>query len=324
MHAADFASPAVARLREDLALALRAAAFHGLAEGVCNHFSVALPDGSTASSSIRAGCTGARSAPTTSCWSTRRHRLAGRHPVEPTAMFIHAAVHRIAGKAWCCTPTCPMRPRSRSPPTARSIPLSQNAMRFHGRIAIDPSYNGLALDSAEGERIARAMRGEDVAFLGNHGVIVCGARRPTPTTTCTTWSACACTRCWRSTGRPLARVNDALAARVRGRSRASASSRTCTSRRCGGCSPDVRARRPGAAGCGQRRALRVRQRGRPAERVRRRQGPPLLLVHSVNAAASAAEVRPLHEHYRATRTVLSLDLPGYGFSDRSDRATRRA
>ncbi len=49
------------------------------------------------------------------------------------------------------------------------------------------------------------------------------------------------------------------------------------------------------------------------------QGPPLLLIHSINAAASAAEVRPLHEHYRATRTVFSIDLPGYGFSDRSDR-----
>jgi hypothetical protein len=49
-------------------------------------------------------------------------------------------------------------------------------------------------------------------------------------------------------------------------------------------------------------------------------GAPLLLVHSVNAAAAAAEVRPLHEHYRATRQVFSLDLPGYGFSERSDRA----
>ncbi len=48
-------------------------------------------------------------------------------------------------------------------------------------------------------------------------------------------------------------------------------------------------------------------------------GPPLVLVHSVNASASAAEVRPLHEHYRATHTVFSIDLPGYGFSDRSDR-----
>jgi pimeloyl-ACP methyl ester carboxylesterase len=48
-------------------------------------------------------------------------------------------------------------------------------------------------------------------------------------------------------------------------------------------------------------------------------GAPLLLVHSVNAAASAAEVAPIYEHYRATRTVFAVDLPGYGFSDRSDR-----
>ncbi len=41
-------------------------------------------------------------------------------------------------------------------------------------------------------------------------------------------------------------------------------------------------------------------------------GPPLLLVHSVNAAASAAEVRPLHDHYAAFHTVFSPDLPGFG------------
>ena len=48
-------------------------------------------------------------------------------------------------------------------------------------------------------------------------------------------------------------------------------------------------------------------------------GPPLLLIHSVNAAAAAAEVRPLYEHYQATHTVFAPDLPGYGFSERSDR-----
>lgn len=47
--------------------------------------------------------------------------------------------------------------------------------------------------------------------------------------------------------------------------------------------------------------------------------PPLLLVHSVNAAASAAEVAPLYDHYRQTRPTYAIDLPGYGFSDRSDR-----
>jgi pimeloyl-ACP methyl ester carboxylesterase len=46
---------------------------------------------------------------------------------------------------------------------------------------------------------------------------------------------------------------------------------------------------------------------------------PLLLIHSINAAASAAEVRPLYEHYRHERPVFAIDLPGYGFSDRSDR-----
>ena len=45
-HLADYDSSEVAALRADLALALRAASMHGLSEGVCNHFSVELPDGS--------------------------------------------------------------------------------------------------------------------------------------------------------------------------------------------------------------------------------------------------------------------------------------
>lgn len=49
------------------------------------------------------------------------------------------------------------------------------------------------------------------------------------------------------------------------------------------------------------------------------QWAPLLLIHSVNAAASAAEVAPLFRHYSAERIVLALELPGFGLSDRSDR-----
>jgi len=48
-------------------------------------------------------------------------------------------------------------------------------------------------------------------------------------------------------------------------------------------------------------------------------GPPLVLVHSVDAAASAAEVRPVFEHCRATHTVFAIDLPGFGFSERANR-----
>ncbi|QIK37737.1 alpha/beta fold hydrolase [Caldichromatium japonicum] len=45
-------------------------------------------------------------------------------------------------------------------------------------------------------------------------------------------------------------------------------------------------------------------------------GRPLLLVHSINAAASSFEMRPLFEHYRSQRPVYSLDLPGFGHSER--------
>lgn len=171
-------SPAVAALREDLALALRAAHFHGLSEGVCNHFSVTVPGRSDWFLLNPRGL----------LWSEMRaddvvlvdaqgERLAGRHPVEPTAMFIHAAMHRVAARNCVLHTHMPYATAltltgQRAPDTT----LSQNAMRFHDRIAIDPLYNGLALSAAEGERMARQASGRDVLFLANHGVIVCGDR----------------------------------------------------------------------------------------------------------------------------------------------------
>ncbi|MFK8014867.1 MAG: alpha/beta fold hydrolase [Gammaproteobacteria bacterium] len=48
-------------------------------------------------------------------------------------------------------------------------------------------------------------------------------------------------------------------------------------------------------------------------------GPPLLLIHSINASGSAYEVKPLYDHYAKTRRVYAPDLPGFGFSERSNR-----
>ncbi len=48
-------------------------------------------------------------------------------------------------------------------------------------------------------------------------------------------------------------------------------------------------------------------------------GRPLVLVHAINAAGSAYEMRPLFERYRGQRPVYAPDLPGFGFSERSDR-----
>ncbi|VFR39138.1 Ribulose-5-phosphate 4-epimerase and related epimerases and aldolases [plant metagenome] len=171
-------SAGVAALREDLALALRAAAHHGLGEGVCNHFSVALPDEDGLFLLNPRGLMWEEiHAADIVLVDAEGQVLAGRHEVEPTAMFIHAAIHRIAGKT-CVLHTHMPYATALTLVTDRALDttLSQNAMRFHGRIAVDEHYNGLALDTGEGERIARAMDGADVAFLGNHGVVVCGER----------------------------------------------------------------------------------------------------------------------------------------------------
>jgi ribulose-5-phosphate 4-epimerase/fuculose-1-phosphate aldolase len=213
----DYDSPAVLALREDLALALRAAAHHGFAEGVCNHFSVELPDGSGRFLLNPRGL----------LWKEVRggdivmvdgegRTLAGMHEVEPTAMFIHAAIHRLCAKACVLHTHMPYATAlTLTEERCLDTTLSQNAMRFSGRIAADARYNGLALDASEGERIARAMGSADVAFLGNHGVVVCGDRIDYA------WDdlyylerACMVEVLARSSGRPLVPVEAAIARRV--------------------------------------------------------------------------------------------------------------
>jgi ribulose-5-phosphate 4-epimerase/fuculose-1-phosphate aldolase len=50
----------------------------------------------------------------------------------------------------------------------------QNALRFYDDIAYDDTYNGLVVDDAEGDRLARVLGTRRVMFLASHGVIVVG------------------------------------------------------------------------------------------------------------------------------------------------------
>jgi ribulose-5-phosphate 4-epimerase/fuculose-1-phosphate aldolase len=207
----------MAPLCEDLALALRAAAHHGLSEGVCNHFSVALPGASRRFLINPRGLHWSEVGPKDIVLVDEDGQvLQGRHRVEPTAMFIHAAAHRITGHAVVLHTHMPFATAlTMTVDRALDTCASQGAMRFHGRIGIDAGYNGLALDRAEGERIAHAMQGKDVGFLGNHGVVVCGA------TVAHAYDdlyylerVCMHQVLAMSTGRPLARVDEKLSARV--------------------------------------------------------------------------------------------------------------
>lgn len=205
---------AVARGRVELAAALRWSARRGLNEGVCNHFSLEVaPDRYLIN-------------PQGLHWSEVRAAdvllidgdgrvLDGRHPLEPTAFFIHSWIHRRNPHAKCVLHT--------HMPYATALTLveggrlewcSQNALRFRGRVAYDDEYNGLALDDAEGERIASKLRDADVMFMASHGVTVVGKS--------VAWAfddlyylerACMhqVLACQAAAGRPLRKVPDALA-----------------------------------------------------------------------------------------------------------------
>lgn len=171
-------SPA-AQARLDLTAALRWAARMGLNEGVCNHFSLEVPgtpdhylvnphalhwDEIRASDLIVVDGHG-------------RH-IEGRHTIEPTAFFIHSRLHRARPDAKCVLHThMPYTTALTMIEDGRLEPCVQSALRFHGVIAYDRDfggYNGLALDEAEGDRMAKALGGNRVLMLESHGVIVVG------------------------------------------------------------------------------------------------------------------------------------------------------
>ena len=217
MQPMDFDSEIVAGLRANLALALRAAAHHNLAEGVCNHFSLELPDHSGRFLLNPRGLLWSEvGADDIVMVDDQGNKLAGRHDVESTAMYIHAAIHRICKKACVLHTHMPYSTAlTLTVDGALDTTLSQNAMRFHNRMAIDKHYNGLALDASEGERIARALGDAEIGFLANHGVIVCGDRIDYAYDDLYFLErACEAQVLAQSTGRPLAPVNQSVASLV--------------------------------------------------------------------------------------------------------------
>lgn len=166
-------------LRRELAAAFRLAAQFGFNEGICNHFSVALP-GSQERYLIN---------PYGVHWSEMEPDhlltidgsgtvLAGEGEVEATARNIHIAGHRANPRHVAILHThMPHATVLTMLEGGRLEMAHQTAARFHGRIVYDDTFGGLALDEAEGERIAagaRASQDADVFFLANHGVTVGG------------------------------------------------------------------------------------------------------------------------------------------------------
>jgi ribulose-5-phosphate 4-epimerase/fuculose-1-phosphate aldolase len=161
-------------VRVDLAAAFRWAVRHGLHEGICNHFSYGVGEDKflinrwgmhwseiSASSLLLADFDG--------------NVLEGEGAVEPTAFYIHSRVHLGCPHATCIMHTHqPYTTAITLLEQGRLEPCEQKALRFYSRLAYDDAYNGIALSTEEGDRLASKIGNKSALMMGSHGVLVTG------------------------------------------------------------------------------------------------------------------------------------------------------
>lgn len=160
--------------RVDLAASFRMAARLGLSEGVCNHFSAMVP-GSDELFLVNPHGRAFSEVTASSLLVCDLHGnvVAGDGKPEATAFHIHARLHARLPRARVAFHT--HMPKATALCMVEGDPLifaGQTALKFWGRVAVDPVYRGLALDQSEGDRIAAALGDADVIFMRHHGVMV--------------------------------------------------------------------------------------------------------------------------------------------------------
>jgi len=163
--------------RRDLACAFRWAARLGYNEGIANHFSLAVSDDGG----------GFLVNPYGRHWSRLRASdlllvdadepgdLVTSTTVDPTAFNIHGRIHKAVPQARCLLHThmkyATVMTCLRD---SNLLPIDQNTMRFYGKVAVDEEFEGMAMEAAEGDRLARVLGDKSILLMGNHGVVVAG------------------------------------------------------------------------------------------------------------------------------------------------------
>jgi ribulose-5-phosphate 4-epimerase/fuculose-1-phosphate aldolase len=168
----------VQTLRRELAAALRLAEKFGYSEGICNHFSVVVPGPAERYLINPYGLHWSEMRPEHLVMIDGNGRIIeGQGEVEPTARNIHIAGHRANPRHACILHVhMPNATALTMLQGGRLVMAHQTAARFHQRIVYVP-FGGIALEAAEGERIAKGQATDphaDVAMLEHHGVSVGG------------------------------------------------------------------------------------------------------------------------------------------------------
>ena len=169
------AADPVRQAKVHLAAALRLAVLHELEEGIDNHFTVTVPGYRDRYLILPFGLHWSEArASDMIVWDESGKTLEGEGLCELSAQCIHAPIHRICGARVVMHTHQTWAVALNMLKNNRLLPASQTAAFFHGRVAYDDTYSGLANFVEEGERLSRVIGDKQVLFMKNHGVLVVG------------------------------------------------------------------------------------------------------------------------------------------------------
>lgn len=93
--------------------------------------------------------------------------------VNVAGFYLHAPIHVARPDVQCILHTHTRAGTAVSALSEGLLPLSQTAMRFHGRVAYH-DFEGPAINGAECGRVVGDLGAHDVLILRNHGLLACG------------------------------------------------------------------------------------------------------------------------------------------------------
>lgn len=164
--------------RADLAAAFRWTARLGMHEAVANHFSLAVStDGRRfLMNQNQVHFSRVRASDLLLIDADDPATMQRPDAPDPTAWGLHGTLHRRCPHARCAMHVHPIHATVLASLADSRLPaIDQNAAMFHGRVAVDEHYGGLALE-AEAERCCALLAdpATKVLVMGNHGVMVIG------------------------------------------------------------------------------------------------------------------------------------------------------
>ncbi|XAH25549.1 class II aldolase/adducin family protein [Xylophilus sp. GW821-FHT01B05] len=94
--------------------------------------------------------------------------------INAAGFVIHSAIHAARPDVVCVMHSHTAAGMAVSAHPDGLLPITQHAMKFHNRIGRH-SYEGIAIDLAERERLARDLGDHNAMILENHGLLTCGS-----------------------------------------------------------------------------------------------------------------------------------------------------